>query len=375
VPDAISLGRPAGIPVSLHWSVAVIAGLIWWSLAAGVLPEVAPGHSTAAYWLVGLGGVVAFLASLLAHELAHAVTARHVGVHVERVELWLLGGIAQIRAEARTPAAEFKIAAVGPAVSLGLAVLSAVAAATLALADTDDLAVAAVGWLAAVNLLLGVFNLVPGSPLDGGRLLRAYLWWRSGDRDQAAIRAARAGRWVGWALIALGVLEFAAGLGAGGLWLVLVGWFLVGAARAEEVGVRTHRALAGVPVRDVMTPAPDTVPSWVTVAELVDRYVLGRHHSGYPVEGLDGGTTGLVTLAQVRGVDPARYGSVLVGDIKIPLASVATAAPGDPVDTLVARLSPESGNRVLVFDGDRLVGIVTAADIARTLEVRALQRG
>ncbi len=373
--ESIRIGRVAGFPVSVHWSVAVIGWLLGWSLAVGVLPAAAPGRSAPAYWLVGFVTAAVILASLLAHELAHALTARQAGVDVERVELWLLGGIAHIRGEARTPADEFRIAAVGPATSLGLAALFLAIAGTLVFADASDLVVSAVAWLAAVNVVLGLFNLVPGSPLDGGRLLRAYLWWRSGDRDQAAVRAARAGQGVGYVLIALGVLEFAVGLGVGGLWMVLIGWFVLGAARAEEVSVRTRRALTGVRVVDVMTPGPSTVPSWMTVAEFVDSHVLGGRHSAYPVEGLDGSTTGLVTLAQVRAVEPERYATVLVGDIKIPLAHVATAAPGEPLDALFERLSPEGGNRVLVLDGQRLVGIVTAADITRAVEMRALQRG
>jgi Zn-dependent protease len=359
----------------VHWSAALITWLLTWSLATGVLPGAAPGRSTLVYWSVGLLTTAVFLGSLLAHELAHAVTAQRAGIGVDRVDLWAFGGIARLRGEARSPAAEFRIAAVGPAVSLGVAAGFFALAVLLAVAGSSDLAVSAVWWLAAVNAVLGVFNLVPGAPLDGGRVLRAYLWWRSGDRERAAVQAARAGQGLGYVLIALGVVEFAVGLGVGGLWMVLVGWFVLGAARAEEAGVRTRRALAGVPVGDVMTIAPTTVPSSATVAVLVDRYVLGTRHSAFPVEARDGRTIGLVTLAQVRAVPSASHGAVRVGDIAIPLARVATAAPGEPVEAVFDRLSGEAGNRVLVFDGERLVGIVTTTDIARAVEARALRRG
>jgi Zn-dependent protease len=374
VRESIRIGRLAGFPVSLHWSVAVIAWLLGWSLAVGVLPTAAPGQPVVVYWVVGFATAVVFLASLLAHELAHAVTAQHVGIGVDRVELWIFGGVAHIRGEARTAADDFRIAAVGPATSLGLAVVFVVIAGVLAVAGAGDLAVAAVSWLAAINVVLGVFNLIPGAPLDGGRLLRAYLWWRSGDRDRAAVRAARAGQGVGYALIALGVLEFAVGLGVGGLWMVFIGWFVLNAARAEEVSVRTRSVVAGVRVCDVMTRQPRTVPSWVTVTSFVDTYILGSRHSAYPVEAPDGRTIGLVTLAQVRTVPAGSYTTARVGDIAIPMARVAAAAPGEPLEALFERLTPAGGNRVLVFDGERLVGIVTATDITRAVEVRALQR-
>ena len=182
----IPLGRVAGFPLSVHWSVLVILWLFTWSLAA-TLPDTAPGHSSSVYWLAGVTGAVVLLASLLAHELTHAIVARRAGVKVLGVKLWLFGGIARLGGEAKTPGTAFRIAASGPAMSLALAAVFAGVAAALRAVGTADVVVAVAWWLAGINLMLGLFNLLPGAPLDGGRILRAYLWRRHGDAVRAAV--------------------------------------------------------------------------------------------------------------------------------------------------------------------------------------------
>ena len=240
--DGIPLGRVAGFPLTVHWSVLVILWLFTWSLAAS-LPDVAPGYSRAAYWLAGAVGGAVLLASLLAHELTHAIVARRAGVEVVGVKLWLFGGIARLGGEARTPRTAFWIAASGPATSLGLAALFACLTVGLRAVGAPDIVVSVASWLAAINCVLGVFNLLPGAPLDGGRILRAYLWRRHGDAVRAEIGAARAGRILALILIGLGLLEFLAGSLVGGVWMAFIGWFLLMAAREEDVGA--HAPVAG----------------------------------------------------------------------------------------------------------------------------------
>ncbi len=232
--DDIKLGRLAGFPLAMNWSVVIIAGLLTWSLATTSFPHHAAGHTELTYWLIGFGTAVVFFASLVAHELAHALVARHHEVEVTGLTLWLFGGVAHLASEPSTPRADFRIAIAGPATSLGLAVgfqLVALGAQALGIAH---LLVEAATWLAGINLMLGLFNLLPGAPLDGGRILRAFLWRRHGDWPRATVFAARAGSIVAWVLIGFGVLEFFAGTSMGGLWLVFIGWFVLSAARAEE---------------------------------------------------------------------------------------------------------------------------------------------
>ena len=228
------------------------------------------------------------------------------------------------------------------------------------------------GW-PRINLLLGLFNLLPGAPLDGGRLVRAYLWRRHGDSVRAAIGAAHAGRVVAFILIALGLAEFLAGGLVGGVWLAFIGWFIFAAAREEEIQVTTRQALAGVRVADAMTAQPHTAPGWITVEDFIQRYVLGDRHSAYPVAERDGSIMGLVTLTQLRDVAPGRRATTSVRDIALPLHSVPTAAPMEPLSALLERMAAAGhGSRALVVDGSGVVGIVTPSDLARLIDVYRL---
>jgi Zn-dependent protease/predicted transcriptional regulator len=369
--QGIPLGKVFGIPLSIDWSVLVITWLFAWSLAT-TLPETAPGHSSSSYWLAGVCGAVTLLGSLLAHELTHAVVARHRGVEVLGVKLWLFGGIARLGGEAKTPGTEFRIAVSGPMMSLTLAAVFAGAATGLRGVGAADIVVAVVWWLAGINLILGLFNLLPGAPLDGGRVLRAYLWHRYGDGVRAAVGAARSGRVVAYVLMVMGLLEFLAGSLVGGVWMVFIGWFLFTAARDEEMWIRTRQSLAGVSVADVMTADPHTVPGSISVGDFIDRYLLGYRHSAYPVADPDGSITGLITLAELRGLAPEERGATLVRDAAIPRDQVPVADPHEPFIALLERLARTGGKRALVIDAGRVVGIVTTSDITRLLEVRRI---
>lgn len=369
--DGIRLGKVAGFPVSVHWSVLVILWLFTWSLAS-ILPGMAPGHATTTYWLADFCGAIALLASLLTHELMHSIVARRNGVKVVGLKLWLFGGISRLGGEAKTPGVEFQIAAAGPAISLAFAAGFAGVAAVLRAAGTADIVVAVAWWLAGINAVLALFNLLPGAPLDGGRILRAYLWHRHGDARRAAIGAARAGRFVASALIGLGLLEFLLGSWVGGVWIAFVGWFLLTAARQEETWVLTRESLAGLTVADVMTAHPHVAPGWISVEDFIRDYLLGDRHSSYPVERADGTISGLITITQLRQVPSAQRGTTLVADAAIPLEQVSAARSAEPVEVLMERLEPTAGSRVLVMDDGRLTGIVTPSDIVRLVDVRML---
>ncbi len=369
--DGISLGRVAGLPLSVHWSVLVIMWLFTWSLAA-LLPDVAPGHSSVTYWLAGACGAAVLLLSLLAHELTHAIVASRAGIKVLGVKLWLFGGIARLGNDANNPRTAFRIAVSGPAMSLALAAIFAAAAAGLRVMGAADIVIAVGWWLAGINLILGLFNLLPGAPLDGGRILRAYLWRRHGDRDRAAAAATRTGRIVGYVLIGVGLVEFLAGSVVGGVWMAFIGWFLFSAAREEETALLTRQSLAGVRVADVMTPRPHTAPGGISVEDFIQRYLLGDRHSSYPVEDSDGSVTGLITLDRLRGVAPARRDTTLVRDAAIPRSEVPKAAANEPVVALLERLTPVAGGRAFVVDDDQVVGIVTPSDLTRLIDVRRL---
>ncbi|MFE9925627.1 site-2 protease family protein [Streptomyces sp. NPDC005774] len=360
------LGRIAGVRVGVHWSVLLIFGIIVFGLSQGRLPETHPGRAWALYWAAGLCTALVFFASLLAHELAHAVVARRNGVEVDDIVLWLLGGAARLRTEASSPGAELRIAGVGPLVSLLLGGLFALGAWLLDLASGPGIVVGMVAWLAGINVLLAVFNALPAAPLDGGRLLRAFLWWRTGDRLRATAGATAAGRVLGWLLVVLGLIAFMRTGAFGGLWLALIGWFLIAAATAEGRQAQLRGVLAGVPVRDAMTPGPLTVPADTTVAGFLTGARYRYRHSAFPVID-DGVPVGLVTLDSARKVPQAEDRAVTVREVMMPLSQTTVVGPDSPLADLLPRMAPGAGHRVLVVDDGRLVGIVSLSDVSRTM--------
>jgi len=284
----IRAGTVSGIRVGIHWSVLVIWSLLTWSLATTALPEDAPGRSDLAYWAAAAAAAAVLLACLLAHEVSHAVAARRSGVPTESITLWALGGVAALREQPRTARAALRIAAVGPLASLLLAGAFALGTLGAGAVDAPELATAVLRWLAAVNLLLGLFNLLPGLPLDGGRVLHALLWWRTGERDRSTRTAAAMGRGLGYVLVGLGAVQLLSGW-AQGMWTALIGWFLVNAAAMEAAAPASEAALAGVRVRDAMTPHPDVVRDDLTLDALVAE-MLARGHVSFPVVDAAGDT-------------------------------------------------------------------------------------
>jgi Zn-dependent protease len=231
--DTVRLGRIAGVNVGLHWSLLLIGGLLAEELASGRLPANAPGYSGAEYLVAGGATAFAFLGSVLAHELSHAVVARREGIGVDGITLWFLGGVTRMTSDATTPKAELAVAGAGPLASLVLGVVMVVVGVATRAGGVSPLLVEALTWLGVINLVVAVFNALPGAPLDGGRLVHAFVWSRHGDRRGATRAASRAGQVLGLVLIAAGLLEFVFATAGGGLWIALVGWFLRTSARAE----------------------------------------------------------------------------------------------------------------------------------------------
>jgi Zn-dependent protease/predicted transcriptional regulator len=371
---SLRLGRIAGVEVGINWSALAIVVLIVAGLAAGQLPSAYPGYSRVAYVVAALIAAVLFLASLLAHEIAHAIVARRNGVQVQSIVLWLLGGVAQLEGEPQTPGADFRIAVVGPLTSLVLGGVFAGIGAIAAALGAGRLAVGVLAYLAGTNILLAIFNLIPAAPLDGGRVLRAALWRWRGDREAAAITAARAGRFVGFALVGLGLLETLVTGTFSGVWLALVGWFLVSAASAEEQQARMGSRLSGVRVADVMTRNPVVADGTMTLAEFVDRLAMSHRFSSYPLVDRTGRLTGLVTLNRVRAVPADARADTRLGDIACPPEGVPTAHPDEPLVALLPRMRGCADGRAVVLDEQgRVIGVVSSTDISRALQLADLR--
>ena len=368
--ETIRLGTVAGVRVGLHWSVLGIIVLLLLSFAGG-LPAQFPDHAPAAYIIAALAATTLFVLSLLAHEVGHAVVAVRNGIQVDGITLWLLGGVARLRGEAGNPGTDFRIAAVGPAISLALGAGFTVTSWVLSGAHAPDLVTGVVSYLGVINILLAVFNLIPAAPLDGGRILRSALWAWRGDRAQAQIWAARAGRVFGFFLVALGVFGVFTGTG-GGLWWILIGLFIITMASVEENYARTTAVLGCLRARDIMTPDPDTADPGHTVTDFLRDVLMARRHSAFPLIDSSGDVAGIVTLNRIRALPQDRHAGTTIGEIACPANEVPVAQPDELVSELLVRLGGCADGRALVMDGDRLVGIISPTDISRAATLRGI---
>jgi Zn-dependent protease len=374
VDQRIRLGRVAGIGVAAHWSVVVIVMLLGWSLAAFTLPDAAPGYAEVWYWVGGLTAVVVFFAALLAHELAHSVVARNRGVAVEDITLWLFGGVSRLKGEPRSPRDELSIAVAGPVASFAIAVGFATIGLGVSAINGPPLATATLLWLALINGILGLFNLAPAAPLDGGRVLHALMWHRTGDRAGATAVATRAGQRFGFVLVGAGILLFLLG-DLAALWFVFLGWFLLTASRAEATGELLRGALAHLRARDVMSSPVVVVPESIPLDRLVDDWFLAQHCSAFPIVDAAGSVQGLVTLRRVRQIRPAARSGLRASDAADPVTAIATCEPDDLLPEVLERVAGVRGGagRVLVFEDGSLAGIISPTDVQRALDISPLR--
>jgi len=343
----IRFGRIAGIEVGAHWSLLVVGTLLV-TVLADTFGDLQP-DAGGSYWAAAILAVALFFGSVLAHELAHSLVAIRRGQRVQGITLWLFGGVARLKDEARDARSELLVALAGPATSLALGgAFIGLAFALDAVLDDGSLLPTVAAYLGVINIVLAVFNLLPGAPLDGGRVLSAVMWmWRK-DRRRGQIIAARAGRVVGYGLIALGVFAFFVDEDSSNLWTVLIGWFVVGASRTEEQQARLQIALDGRVVDDVMSPRPPAVHEWATAAELPG--LLGGDVPHHVVLTDFGGTPrALLERALLRGV----ASDTRLRDRAIPIAQLAAVPRGTPLRAAIARGIP-----VVVLDDGAVVGVV-----------------
>ena len=371
--QTIPLGRVAGIRIGAHWSVLVMIVLIGWLLGAQALPAITPHESAVTYWMVAVPGAVAFTAALLAHELAHSLVARRYGVPVTSITLWALGGVSELGGEPLTARADLRIAAAGPATSVVAGLIFGGLAVAVHAAGGPGIAVAALGWLAVMNIFLAAFNLLPGAPLDGGRILRAVLWMRHGDRVRAAKSAAAAGRVIGAVLVAVGLSEVLVRADAGGLGLALIGVFVMSAAAAEAAAGTATAALAGLRAGDVMTPDPDTGATWMSVSGFIDQVALKSDQGEFPVIGPDGSLAGVTEVGRLARIPSARRAGTTLRQVMAAVPAAYVAAPDDPAAPLFNRPPLAGDLAAIVLRDGRIVGIVTVTRLRQIVRREALR--
>jgi Zn-dependent protease/CBS domain-containing protein len=358
-----------GIEVGVHYSWLIIFGLVTWSLSEFVFPN-APGVpqlSTVEYWILGVVTSLLLFASVLIHELAHSFVAKARGLNARSITLFIFGGVSNLAGEAKEPATEFLVAIVGPLTSFVLAGISFALATVISQPHTELV----LTYLFLINLSLGIFNLIPGFPLDGGRVLRAVLWSATGNVRRATEWAANVGKLVAYLMFGYAIYLF---LGPprdafGGLWTAAIAWFLHNAASTSVQQLVFEQRLRRVRAADIVRPDETTVPPGISVAELVDRYILPAARRAVPVAD-NGRLVGIVTISDIANVPPEQRGQVTVAQVMGGQESLHTVKADSRVMDAFEVMGEHDLEQVPVVDGSRLVGLLTRADIARQLQLR-----
>lgn len=366
------IGRPLGarlfgVEISIHLSWLIISLLIAWSLATGAFPQLHAGLPAASYWIMAATVVLGLAASIILHELAHTLVGRAFGMSVHRITLFLLGGVAELEEEPRAPRAEILMAVAGPAMSLVLGLLFALAASTLQSIGAPREAVIALGYLATLNVVLAVFNLTPAYPMDGGRILRAAIWMSTGRPETATRVAARTSQALAGAFVLGGLVVVVTGHPGAGVWAILIGLFVLASATAALDHLVARRHLAGRPVRELLVAQRlETAPSDMSIEAFVRYRLYATRHGLYPVVEQDR-LIGVLEPADILGVPRGRWAGTTLGETCSPLDPTRTAAPEEDAFAVLERMRRERRPRMLVLDRGVLVGIVTLDDLLERL--------
>jgi Zn-dependent protease len=383
--SAIRIGKLFGIDIEVDWSWVIIFLLMAWNLTV-VFHGWHPLWPFYACFVLAIVAALLFFASVLAHELAHALVATSYGMTVHSIRLFLFGGVSNIEREPPSPKAEFWMAIVGPVVSIGLGfaftVMSTLLLRTMEAAENPWDTLAGLGpigtllfWLGPINVMVGVFNLIPGFPLDGGRVLRAALWQVSGDLHRATLTASMVGRVIGWAFVFMGIamvfgvrIPFLGYGPASGVWIAFIGWFLASAAERSFGALLTQEVLEGVRVAHLMRPAEHVIPAETSVGTAVSSWFMRSGEHAFPVVS-NGRFVGLLTVGDIRKLLPDTWDGTPVASVMTPREKLVVASPFEDALEALRKLGQLDVDQLPVVDGDRLIGIVSRSDVARWLEL------
>lgn len=367
MPGSISIGRIAGIRIQVNYSWLIIFVLVTVSLALGWFPILYPVFSPTTNWILAIISALLLFAAVLAHELAHSLVAQARGLPIKSITLFVFGGVSNIEREPRSAGDEFIITVVGPLTSLvigGICWLIGVA-----VAGANLYVAAVLGYLAIINVLLGLFNLIPGFPLDGGRILRAAIWGATGDLRRATYWASRVGQVVAFLFILWGIWQIFTGNLLGGIWIGFIGWFLLTASQSENTQMAVQGLLRGVTVADAMVPVRVIISPETTLRELAEEFFL-RHGQRAAAVVQEGRLVGLITLTDLREVPRERWPETTAGQVMVPLARLHVVAPHQSLADVLPLIAGHNINQLPVLEDGRLVGMVSRDAIVNLLEVR-----
>jgi Zn-dependent protease/predicted transcriptional regulator len=365
---ALQLGRIRGIAVAVHWSWLIIFVLLTWSLATNFFPPSFPSWSPATYWLVGAVSALLLFVSVLVHELAHSFVAQSAGIPVRDITLFVFGGVSNIEQEPTSARTEFFVAVVGPATSLAIGAIAALLQGVAGGLPSELRGI--LYALAYYNVSLAIFNIIPGFPLDGGRVLRAVVWGVTGNLRRATRVATTVSHVFGYLFIFTGLFLSLTGAFISGIWLLFIGWFLNNGADMSMRQVELEASLGDARVRALMRPSPAVVPAEMSLLDVVDEYILGRNLRALPVVADGNRLVGLITLVEVRAVPREDWARTTVEQAMRPVDRLAVARPDEPLTHALPGLSQDGGELVPVVDGGRLVGVLTHADVIQYLHAR-----
>lgn len=362
----LNLGRIWGIPIGLHFSWFLIFGLVSWSLAVGYFPEEYPGLAAPVYWLLGAVTSILFFASVLVHELAHAFVALRNKLPVRAINLFIFGGVAELTQEPRSAGAEFRIAIAGPVASLGLAALFG----GLYLLDQHIPLLAAPSiWLARINMLLALFNMIPGFPLDGGRVLRAIIWWKTNNLRRATQAASISGQVVAFGFIAVGLFIAFNGSFFNGLWLIFIGWFLQNAAASSLAHTTIHEALRGITAAQAMQREFPRVSGLTPISQLVEENILKGGQRSFLVEE-DGNVQGMLTLSDIRTIPERKWRFTTTRQVMQPFDRVIKVEPATELLAALQMMDQAKVSQLPVVDDNQVMGLLSRENIFSYLRLR-----
>jgi len=369
------MARIRGIDINIHWSWSIILVLFAFQVAVGQIPERVPAGSQFLYWVLGAIGALLLFASVLLHELSHSFVAQARGLKVRDITLFIFGGAANIEEEPKTAGDEFVIAAVGPFTSLVLAAIFAVIALVLSpqVSTTGEGAAALFWYMAGINVLLALFNMIPGFPLDGGRVFRAIVWAVNKDFQAATRIAGNVGQLVAYGFIVFGLYQafFGTNFDLSGLWLSFIGWFLLNAAQQTTSGAAVRETLRGVTVANIMQPSPLVVLPHMTIAHMLTQFILPYNLSALPVASPEGQVVGIVTLSDIKDIPQDQWGIVTVGDVMTGHDKLKVVRPQESLEHAMQLLGEGEFDQLPVVDqAGRLSGMVTRAGVLRWMQIR-----
>ncbi|MFH0887177.1 MAG: site-2 protease family protein [bacterium] len=358
-----------GLPIYIDLSWIIIVLLISWTLAVGWFPYTNPELSTFVHWLLALTSALLMFASLLAHEIAHSLVARKMGIPIKGITLFIFGGVAQLEKEPQDPKVEFLMAIAGPLTSivLGLIFLSC----ALLLQNIPELSAldSILTYLMVINFIVAIFNLIPGFPLDGGRILRSIIWHYTKSLRRATAYASSAGKFFAYLLIFYGVVNFFLGAFIGGLWAILIGFFLREAAASSYQQIITKSTLRGISIRDIMTPNVIAIPATSSITEAIEEYFLKYHHMTFPVIQYDR-IVGLVSLQDIKKIDKDKWSHENISELMTPISEKYVLHPEEQAVEALTHMVRDDLPALPIVEDNQLLGVISQRDILKVLKIK-----